>query len=170
MDNEFTILDNISKDNSINQRKLAERTGLSLGAVNILIKRLINKGLLKVEHLSSKSIKYFLTPAGIIAKAERTYQYIVYSYNYIRDLNNKIKDILQHEKTCDNIYLYGEKNEVYQIIKNAMDDLKVAYVLLDTDMIQGKDPNKDCLVLVWDSEKYEMMKEKGARCVNILEV
>ena len=69
MTNEFVVLKSIESKNTITQRELAKRTGLSLGAVNVLIKRLINKGLLKIEHINAKTMKYILTPKGIMEKA-----------------------------------------------------------------------------------------------------
>jgi len=43
-DNEILILEELEKNSNITQRYLSEKTGLSLGMVNILLKKL--KGLL----------------------------------------------------------------------------------------------------------------------------
>jgi len=83
MTNELEILKSVDEDKRITQRELAKKTGLSLGSVNVLLKRLIHKGLIKIEHINSRTIKYILTPKGLMEKARLTYQYIVSSYNYI---------------------------------------------------------------------------------------
>ena len=62
MTNEFEVLKSVESKDTITQRELARKTGLSLGAVNVLIKRLINKGLLKIEHINARTIRYFLHP------------------------------------------------------------------------------------------------------------
>lgn len=83
MTNELEILKSVDEEKRITQRELAKRTGLSLGAVNVLLKRLIHKGLIKIEHINARTIKYVLTPKGLMEKARLTYQYIIKSYNYI---------------------------------------------------------------------------------------
>ncbi|AGI38242.1 transcriptional regulator [Thermoclostridium stercorarium subsp. stercorarium DSM 8532] len=107
MINELEILKSVNEENKITQRELAKRTGLSLGTVNVLIKRLIHKGLIKIEHINSRTIKYVLTPKGIAEKARLTYQYIVNSYYYIISVEQKIEQIISNkneEKKSDFIW------------------------------------------------------------------
>lgn len=169
MDKEYEVLDNIAKDKNITQRKIAERAGLSLGAANILIKRLIKKGLVKVEQINSRTLRYILTPAGIVEKTKRTYQYIVYSYGYITRLNSKIKFILEKENNVEIVYLYGKKDEVYEIIINALHDVAVKWIFVDITKVDSF-PGKNDLVIVWDTEKGRLLEEKGMRYVNVLAV
>ena len=44
-DNEVLILEELEKNSDITQRDLSEKTGLSLGMVNLLLKSLSKKGL-----------------------------------------------------------------------------------------------------------------------------
>ena len=80
MTNEFEIIKSVESKNTITQRELAKKTGLSLGAVNVLIKRLIQKGLLKIEQINARTIRYILTPKGLLERSKRN-QYIVISHN-----------------------------------------------------------------------------------------
>mgnify|MGYP000879196482 FL=1 len=111
MTNELEVLRSVDEENNITQRELAKRTGLSLGSVNVLLKRLIHKGLLKIEHINSRTIKYMLTPKGLMEKVRLTYQYIVVSYNHISVIESKIEQIAENKKDCK-IVLYGEKDEL----------------------------------------------------------
>ena len=61
MSNELEILKNVEEKNTITQRELAKRTGLSLGSVNVLLKRLIHKGFVKIEHINAKTLGMFDT-------------------------------------------------------------------------------------------------------------
>ena len=63
-DNEVLILEEIEKNPNTNQRDLSEKTGLSLGMVNLLLKKFIKKGFVKLERLNSRSFRYILTPEG----------------------------------------------------------------------------------------------------------
>lgn len=171
MDKEFEVLEYISKEETITQRKLAQKTGLSLGASNILIKRLIKKGLIKVEQINSRSLKYILTPAGIVEKTKRTYDFIVYSYKYIGSLNNKIKDILLNKGSLQNLYVFGRNDEVRDIIFSAIHEMGFQGEELSIELIcEGLYPKEPCLVFVWDIEQSFILRDKGIRYINVLEV
>ncbi|MFW6274035.1 MAG: winged helix-turn-helix transcriptional regulator, partial [Halanaerobium sp.] len=77
MDKKITdVLQILDKEDSPSQRQIAEETGFSLGLVNILIKKAVKKGFIKIEKLNSRNIKYILTPAGIKEKTDKTIDYI----------------------------------------------------------------------------------------------
>lgn len=136
MTNELEILKSVNEENKITQRELAKRTGLSLGTVNVLIKRLIHKGLIKIEHINSRTIKYVLTPKGIAEKARLTYQYIVNSYYYIISVEQKIEQIISNKNEEKKVILYGEKDELYDIItaKLRSKNKEFAYVQRGSDL------------------------------------
>lgn len=83
---EFSILSYIDQNSDATQRELSEHVGVSLGTINIVLKKLIKKGFVKIEKLQPNSIRYFLTPNGIANKLERTHGYIVRTYREIEQL------------------------------------------------------------------------------------
>ena len=56
-DNEVLILEELEKNSDITQRDLSEKTGLSLGMVNLLLKKFVKKGFVKLEKLNSRSFR-----------------------------------------------------------------------------------------------------------------
>lgn len=64
----------------MSQRELADRVGISLGAVNYCLKALMGKGFVKLEyfHNSQHKIKYayLLTPQGIAEKVALTKRFL----------------------------------------------------------------------------------------------
>ena len=78
-DNEVLILEEIEKNPNTTQRDLSEKTGLSLGMVNLLLKKFVKKGFVKLEKLNSRSFRYILTPEGFKEKSKKT---IVYMKRY----------------------------------------------------------------------------------------
>ena len=120
MSNELEILKSVEEKNTITQRELAKRTGLSLGSVNVLLKRLIHKGFVKIEHINSKTLRYILTPKGLMEKARLTYKYIVLSYNYISNIEQKIENIVEIENRSKELILFGKKDELYEIINSKL--------------------------------------------------
>jgi len=65
---------------SISQRELAQQLGLSVGKVNYLIKALVDRGIVKAQNFRNSGNKvayaYYLTPAGMFAKALLTHQFL----------------------------------------------------------------------------------------------
>lgn len=166
MTNEFEILNSVESKDTITQRELARKTGLSLGAVNVLIKRLINKGLLKIEHINAKTIRYFLTPKGMMEKARLTYQYIILSYNHISTIESKIEQIVKNKRDSTAVLLYGEKDELYEIIISKLHALNEPYKLVSdiNEVIMCNE--HDCTIIVWNPEFNH--KEHQMNVINIL--
>lgn len=86
------LLDEISKDSNLTQRTISERLGVALGLTNTLIKRLINKGYIKITTVPRNRLKYIITPKGIREKTRLTYEYARYSISYIKKTHQKIYD------------------------------------------------------------------------------
>lgn len=59
------------------QRKLAEDSGLSLGMTNALLKRFVERGWVKLSHISGRSLRYALTPNGMEEISRRAVDYFV---------------------------------------------------------------------------------------------
>lgn len=167
MINELEVLRSVDEENNITQRELARRTGLSLGSVNVLLKRLIHKGLLKIEHINSRTIKYMLTPKGLMEKVRLTYQYIVVSYNHISVIESKIEQIAENKKDCK-IVLYGEKDELYEIISAKLKAMNILFAYInDTDGI--KKYNSDgYIIITWSPEHLEQENLGSGDIINIL--
>ncbi len=60
---------------SVSQRQLANSAGLSVGLTNILMKRFIERGWVKLLHIDGRKIKYALTPSGMEEIALRALEY-----------------------------------------------------------------------------------------------
>ena len=129
MENELNILNTIEKNQNATQRDIAKSTGMSLGSVNILIKRLAKKGLLKIERLSTRTIRYILTPHGLKEKAEATYNYVVASFKYINEIENKINNLIYSNvlEKSDIIYLYGNKDEILELLSLKLTQQKIKH-------------------------------------------
>jgi EPS-associated MarR family transcriptional regulator len=73
-DTHYRVLDLIHKDPNITQRALAQRTGMSLGAMNYCIRALIGKGWVKAGNFVGNPDKsvylYLLTPKGVMQKSK----------------------------------------------------------------------------------------------------
>ena len=161
IDKEIDILEVLENNPMLTQREISKRTTFSLGMVNSLIKKCVKMGLLKTEQLTPRTMKYILTPHGMKEKTKKTLKYIKKSYNEISELINKINIIIDSFKD-KNIYLLGEKNEIYEIVTKTLDTKKVNYEYIEnTDEITKKDE----IVFIWDIELEDNLKSEFVNLV-----
>lgn len=93
-EDQLDLMHIIQIDSNSSQRKIAKKTGLSIGKVNYCIKELIDIGLIKIESFSESNKKinyvYVLTPKGIKEKAIITKQFIKKKKQEFDKLNSYI--------------------------------------------------------------------------------
>lgn len=85
-DHELRILQEIERNPATTQATLASQLGVAVGSVNWYVKRLINKGYIKVTHLERRKLHYFLTPSGLALKVKLTKSYMDVSLRVYREL------------------------------------------------------------------------------------
>lgn len=95
---------------AISQREIAKRTGLSLGLINAVIKRLVTTGYIKTSHLNRRSIDYLLTPDGFAQTAVRSYRYVLDTVRSYRDIQIKLENLLDDldSRGVTKYYLHGD--------------------------------------------------------------
>jgi len=91
---DLQLLSEVEKDCRITQRTLAKKLGVALGLTNLYLKRLAQKGYIKITTIPRNRIKYLLTPRGVTEKSRLTYQYMQYSLSYYRDMRQRLKRVL----------------------------------------------------------------------------
>lgn len=78
-DTELQLLETIysrqSDPKTLSQRDLAGAAGLSLGMTNALLRRFVERGWVKLMHLSGRSLRYILTSAGMEEVLHRSLSY-----------------------------------------------------------------------------------------------
>lgn len=172
MEKELEVLQQIHDNEYITQRDLAQSTGLSLGAVNLLIKKMIKTGLIKIEKLNPQKIRYILTPEGMAEKTAKTYQYIVKSYKSIYHIQKVITSIIkeQAKRGVKAVYFFGDDDEVYKIIQlvitQTLTDIGLKYKR--TNSVDNISKHKKIVVLVWSIEKEEILDRNSINYINIL--
>jgi len=110
------LLEEISRDSAASQRKLSERLGVALGVTNACLKKMVNKGYIKIKGINHKRISYFLTPEGFSEKARLTYHFLEYTVHYYtnlkKDLSSKLNAISKESIRRVVYYGAGEVMEV----------------------------------------------------------
>jgi len=75
-DKEISLLELLRDHPDAAQRDMAEAIGLSLGMTNLLLKTLSSRGWMMMTRLSSKKVRYLLTPDGMKELSRRSYRYL----------------------------------------------------------------------------------------------
>ena len=163
-DNEFKLISEISENENITQRELSKRLNLSLGSVNILIKKMIKEGLIKMNQVSKRQVLYMITPAGIMEKTKKTSRYIKVHYNAINETKKKIKMALEEiNKEYDTIYVLKNESEIDQVLNAAVDEYIGKDMDINIRVVDAKNKvnidDKKSSVVVYLSEDEDVAKE-----------
>jgi len=91
---EHQILNAIDGGQSVSQRSLASSLGIALGLTNLLVRRLVRKGWVRVTRIKPNRVGYFLTPAGVAEKARLSRMYLQYSIRFYTTARVRIRESL----------------------------------------------------------------------------
>ena len=115
------LLEEVSKNSAISQRKLSNSLGVALGVTNACLKKMIRKGHIKVKGINHKRIAYYLTPEGFTEKTRLTYNFLQHTVSYYKNLKQKVTSKL------DLISKSGAKRIVFY---GAGEVMEVAFICL----------------------------------------
>lgn len=114
---DYKILKTLEQKSDVSQRLISKQTGLNVASVNFALKRLIQRGYIKVTSMSKNRIMYHLTPSGISQKAKLAYNFFINNYHLFSDIRGIVS--LRFE---DHSNLEGKKiaifglNEISEIV------------------------------------------------------
>ena len=95
---ELPVLEALAEEPSLSQRELARRAGLSLTRAHFVLRRLVEKGLVKVQSAAQSEHKlgylYLLTPQGLEAKAKLTYSFLQHAAEQYREMSDRVDRVL----------------------------------------------------------------------------
>lgn len=109
-DYDLEILNHIEENPDITQADLATRLGVAVGSVNWYIKRLVNKGYIKVTQMQRRRLRYLLTPQGLSEKARLTREFMQMSLHWYRLTREDSKRFLAEIKQAgfDTVCIEGD--------------------------------------------------------------
>jgi DNA-binding MarR family transcriptional regulator len=97
---ELALLEQISVDPDATQATLASQLGVAVGTINWHLKRLIDKGYVKVRRAERRKLRYIITPEGIALRARLAIDYIQTSMSLYRLVRERsLKAIQQLRKS-----------------------------------------------------------------------
>jgi len=118
VERDLIILDHIAQNPDTSQAAIASQLEVAVGTVNWHLKRLIEKGYVKVSRLERKKLKYIITPEGLLFRAHLTVDYIQNSFNLYRLVSQRATHTLEYLKALgyDKVAIEGN-DEVAEICR-----------------------------------------------------
>jgi len=165
---EFELINIVGAKLSANQRDLSRHMSLSLGTTNMLIRRLVNKGYLRITQLDKRKVRYMLTPKGFSEKMRKSVKYTVKTINSIGSIRAKIREIIEklYAEGERRFYLLGATDLVtlvemtfHQMPENNCEIIRVSR----EDKINNGGVVLVCL------EQYDPSVLNGTKYVNLIE-
>ena len=94
-DRDLTLLEQIAQNPDSTQASLAVQLGVAVGTINWHLKRLIEKGYVKVRRIERHKLRYIITPEGMALRARLTVDYIQNSFRLYRDIRERTRKATQ---------------------------------------------------------------------------
>ena len=86
------LLSAIATGEHVSQRSLAKSLGIALGLTNLILRRVVRKGWVRMIHIRPNRVRYLLTPTGIAEKARMSRDSLKYSIRLYTEARERIRD------------------------------------------------------------------------------
>jgi len=149
---EYTLLNEIAQDSLVTQAGLSDRLGIAVGSVNWYIKRLVQRGWIKVSRLDRTRLKYDLTSDGMAVFTRRAVLYARDSLKVYSDFRSKAKKLVTELKRqgIKRVYLDGDDS--------MMDILRLTCI--EAGISFDHSPRK--IILRASSNDYQIVEHQGS--------
>ena len=169
---EFKVIEEISRDKNLTQRKISHRLGLSLGMTNLILKRLVNKGYIKVKGLNRRKVQYILTPKGFAEKTKKSYRYFLKTIHSLQEMKKKIQHLVLMEYEKDETHFVilgdGELADIVELSLKGLNKSELEYRRIS----RLEDINSsNAVVLLAESKLKTRIEELGLqvnKCIDVL--
>ena len=107
---ELALLEHIESNPDVTQASLATQLGVAVGTVNWHLKRLIEKGYIKIKRAERKKLRYIITPEGIALRTLLTVDFIEQQFLLYRNTRQRVREHLEQIKSAgyEKVAIRGE--------------------------------------------------------------
>jgi len=163
---ELQVIDELSHTGRITQREISDKLGISLGMVNIILKRLVNKGYVKVRGLNKRRLQYILTPRGFAEKARKSYKYFIRTVNTVKEMKLKIQAlILEDYAKGERKFVILGKGELADIVEISIRSLAKDGLEFERVAQEEEIEDKNALILL----TRDKLRKKSNRYLDVLD-
>jgi DNA-binding MarR family transcriptional regulator len=133
------IVQELSEEEGLSQRDLFLRLSMAQGLVNRYLKRLAQKGWIKLTTAPPKRMLYWLTPKGLSEKSKLTYEFVAFTYKLYREAHrnasNKLSEIA-HKYKGKRVVFYGAE-PVAEVAAMSLKENKLKLAAIADEDLRG---------------------------------
>ena len=131
----FQILDALDEHEVFSQRQLAKHSGVSLAQVNYILKRLLGKGLVKINRFKNNPNKsdyiYLLSPKGLETKSRLAVRFVKSRLKKYSQLNDVLtKKLISFEKASPIHVIFVGPPEVKGFLDSIIKENHLKFILM----------------------------------------
>ena len=167
----LTIFNTVESSPNINQRKLAQELGISLGLTNTYFQRVFKKGWIRAKKVKPRRWLYFLTPRGAMEKSRLSLSYMHRTLESFRELKS-IGDLHLnnlYKKGVTGIHLCGD-DDLTEILSFCFSGIRIELlsVISEKNLVVGVEKNNETkfpdlkvgeMIVVASLEKQNLISE-----------
>ena len=137
---ELEILEQLENNGHLTQRDLSKEVGIALGLVNHLLKKMVNKGWIKIKNIDAKKIRYLITPEGAKEKSSLLYKRVDSTIHFYLEAKKVIKDKVIHLKNegIEDVSIYGI-NHISEVLFIVLKELGLELACVVDDNKKGEE-------------------------------
>lgn len=163
-----TIADTLKEEPLASQRMLAEKAGMSIGLMNAILKRFVERGWIMLTNVNLKKLSYAITPEGISELTHRSQKFARRTFALANTYNDELCNLVQKARKDGKtkLVLYGSSYIKFLLIY-ACQKFDVEFV----EMEAGDSVMSDALCVIGElteSEKVEGLLEQG--CISLVDL
>ena len=160
------IAETLQKEPMASQRILAENAGMSIGLMNAVLKRFVERGWIMLSNVNLRKLSYAITPKGIAELTARSQAFAKRTFAIANKYNEKLLNCVKEAKNNGKtkLCLYGN-SYIKFLLLYACQTIGLEFV--EKDVNESMEENALCLVGELNSE-VEIKALMGKGCVNLL--
>lgn len=176
MNSDIATLQNIAntlEENPLaSQRFLAENANMSVGLMNAVLKRFVERGWIMLTNVNLKKLSYAVTPAGIAELTARSHKFARRTFMIANKYNDTLCTLVKNAKNDGkkSVILYGS-SYIKFLLEYACQTLNMNFEERQINSISPVQIEKDALCIVGEMNNEDDIKsltKKG--CTNLLEL
>ncbi|WP_236914422.1 winged helix-turn-helix transcriptional regulator [Clostridium sp. Cult2] len=144
---ELVILEYIEKNSDVTQKELARVANAAPSMINVYIEEYEQKGYMKREYISAKTVKYLITPKGVQRKNYLSISYLQELMKLYQLAKENVENFIQSimDKGYENILLYGA-GEVAETIIGVIRDKELSSLNVIAIVDDDKDKQGEAML------------------------
>ena len=92
---EAELINIIGSESAASQRDFSRHLNISLGATNMLLRRLMEQGYIHIRQVTKRKVEYTLTPKGVSERLEQSRDYTLQTIQSIKRFKQTIREIVR---------------------------------------------------------------------------